>query len=98
MNNQQIAPQTDTLDLARRCQLSHIKGNGHTYYDKQNYRCKLCGRQFVLRESLVDDTVIQLICRPLLEKKQLARHLPRFGCFALPAVQVNAPSLQSRSL
>jgi hypothetical protein len=29
------------------CGLSHIKRNGYTHYGKQNYRCKVCDRQFV---------------------------------------------------
>jgi transposase-like protein len=27
-----------------RCGLSHFKRNSHTYYGKQNYQCKECGR------------------------------------------------------
>jgi insertion element IS1 protein InsB len=29
------------------CLLDKIKENGPTPYGKQNYRCKVCGRQFV---------------------------------------------------
>ena len=29
------------------CLSDKIKKNGHTHYGKQNYRCKVCGRQFV---------------------------------------------------
>jgi insertion element IS1 protein InsB len=29
------------------CLSYKIKKNGHTHYGKQNYRCKVCGRQFV---------------------------------------------------
>ncbi len=70
MNNQELAPQTDNLTCPR-CQLSHIKRNGHTYYGKQNYRCKSCGRQFVFREPPVTEAVKQLICRLLLERISL---------------------------
>lgn len=49
MNNQDFT-QTNSLSCPR-CQLSHIKRNGHTYYGKQNYRCKLGDRQFVIRSK-----------------------------------------------
>ena len=70
MNNQELAPQANNLTCPR-CQLSHIKRNGHTYYGKQNYRCLDCGRQFVFREPSVSDSVKQLICRLLLERISL---------------------------
>lgn len=70
MNNQELAPQTDNLTCPR-CQLSHIKKNGHTYYGKQNYRCKSCGRQFVQRREIVCADRQQLICRLLLERISL---------------------------
>jgi insertion element IS1 protein InsB len=70
MNNQEISPQTDNLTCSR-CRLSHIKKNGRTYYGKQNYRCKSCGRQFVFRDQILADAVKQLICRLLLEKISL---------------------------
>ncbi len=70
MNNQEVAPQADNLTCPR-CQLSHIKRNGHTYYGKQNYRCQCCGRQFVLRRQKLSDEAKQLICRLLLERISL---------------------------
>ena len=70
MNNQELAPQANNLTCPR-CQLSHIKKNGHTYYGKQNYRCLKCGRQFVLRQPIVVEAVEQLICRLLLERISL---------------------------
>lgn len=33
------------------CRSTNIKKNGHTYYGKQNHRCKCCGRQFVLNNN-----------------------------------------------
>lgn len=47
MNKQEIT-QTNKLSCPR-CQLLYIKRNGHTYYGKQNYQCKLCGRQFDIK-------------------------------------------------
>ncbi len=70
MNNQELAPQTDNL-ICPRCQLSHIKRNGHTYYGKQNYRCQSCGRQFVRRRETVRADRKELICRLLLERISL---------------------------
>ena len=30
------------------CKSKATKKNGHTHYGKQNYRCKKCGRQFMI--------------------------------------------------
>ena len=59
MNNQEIT-QPDKLTCPR-CQLSHIKKNGHTYYGKQNYQFKLCGRQFIIKEQTVSPDKQDLI-------------------------------------
>jgi insertion element IS1 protein InsB len=69
MNNQEIT-QTDNLRCPR-CQLSHIKKNGHTYYGKQNYQCKLCGRQFIIKEQTVSPDKQDLIKSLLLERISL---------------------------
>ncbi len=69
MNNQEIT-QADNLRCPR-CQLSHIKRNGHTYYGKQNYQCKLCDRQFVLRHETVSQEKRELIKSLLLERISL---------------------------
>ncbi len=69
MNNQEIT-RADTLQCPR-CQLSHIKKNGHTYYGKQNYQCKLCGRQFVIKEPTVSPDKRDLIKSLLLERISL---------------------------
>ena len=69
MNNQEIT-QADKLTCPR-CQLSHIKKNGHTYYGKQNYQCLLCARQFVEREQTVSDEKKELIKSLLLERLSL---------------------------
>jgi insertion element IS1 protein InsB len=69
MNNQDFAP-TNNLTCPR-CQLSHIKKNGHTYYGKQNHQCLTCGRQFVIRDTQVDLKKQKLICRLLLERISL---------------------------
>jgi insertion element IS1 protein InsB len=69
MNNQEKAPANNLT--CPRCQLSHIKKNGHTYYGKQNYRCLKCGRQFVFREPSVKLEKQELICRLLLERISL---------------------------
>ena len=69
MNKQEVT-QTNNLRCPR-CQLSHIKRNGHTYYGKQNYQCKLCDRQFVLKNETVSPDKQQLIRRMLLERISL---------------------------
>jgi IS1 family transposase len=55
-----------------RCQLSHIKKNGHTYYGKQNYRCKRCGRQFVADSQLIGQSKRNLVEKLLLERISLS--------------------------
>lgn len=69
MNNQEIT-QANKLRCPR-CQLSHIKRNGHTYYGKQNYQCKLCDRQFVRRHETVSQEKRELIKLLLLERISL---------------------------
>lgn len=69
MNNQENAPPNN--QTCPRCQLSHIKKNGHTYYRKQNYQCKICDRQFVIREKTVSADKQELIKSLLLERISL---------------------------
>lgn len=69
MNNQEIT-QANNLSCPR-CQLSHIKKNGHTYYGKQNYQSKLCDRRFVERRETVSEEKQQLIKSLLLERISL---------------------------
>lgn len=69
MNNQDFA-QTNNLRCPR-CQLSHIKRNGHTYYGKQNYQCLFCDRQFVIRNETVSQEKRELIKDLLLERISL---------------------------
>lgn len=69
MNNQEITP-ADNLRCPR-CQLSHIKKNGHTYYGKQNYQCLLCARQFVIKNEAVSLEKQELIKSLLCERISL---------------------------
>lgn len=69
MNNQKTAPSNNLT--CPRCQLSHIKRNGHTYYGKQNYQCKLCARQFVIRDQTVSKEKQELVKSLLLERISL---------------------------
>jgi insertion element IS1 protein InsB len=69
MNKQEIT-QTNNLRCPR-CQLSHIKRNGHTYYGKQNYQCLLCDRQFVVRNQTVSPDQQELVKSLLLERISL---------------------------
>lgn len=68
--NKQDFTQANNLRCPR-CQLSHIKRNGHTYYGKQNYQCKLCDRQFVLKNKRVSRQKQELIKSLLLERISL---------------------------
>lgn len=56
------------------CKSEDTKKNGHTHYGKQNYRCKKCGRQFVIggQNWFISDTQKELIDKLLLERISLA--------------------------
>ena len=68
--NKQDFTQANNLRCPR-CQLSHIKRNGHTYYGKQNYQCKLCDRQFVIKNQTVSQDKQELIKSLLRERLSL---------------------------
>ncbi len=61
------------------CGLSHTKKNGHTHYGKQNYRCKGCGRQFVLDSQRIDEAARTLVKKLLLERLSLRGICRTFG-------------------
>ncbi len=69
MNKQDITPSNNLT--CPRCQLSHIKKNGHTHYGKQNHQCLICGRQFVIRDETVCREDKELIKKLLLERLSL---------------------------
>jgi insertion element IS1 protein InsB len=48
------------------CGLSHNKKNGHTHYEKQNYQCLECGRQFVADSQRIEASTRELIKKLLL--------------------------------
>ena len=52
------------------CQSTDCKKNGHIHNGKQNYRCKKCGRRFVLesQQKIIPDYDNALIKKALLEK------------------------------
>lgn len=56
------------------CEHEGTKKNGHTHYGKQNYRCKKCGRQFVIggQEWFITSSQKELIDKLLLERISLA--------------------------
>jgi len=53
------------------CGLSHIKLTGYTHYGKQNYRCKVCDRQFVEGSKRFGEKVKDLIKVLFLERLSL---------------------------
>jgi insertion element IS1 protein InsB len=53
------------------CRLSHIKRNGLTHYEKQNYRRKECDRQFVEDSQRIGEELKDLIKVLLLERLSL---------------------------
>ena len=66
--------------LCPSCQSTNIKKNGHTYYGKQNHRCKCCGRQFVLNNHhTIKQDAKDLIKRCLKERLSLRAICRIFG-------------------
>lgn len=62
------------------CQSTNIKKNGHTYYGKQNHRCKCCGRQFVLNNChTIEHDTKALMKRCLKERLSLRAICRIFG-------------------
>lgn len=55
-----------------RCISRKIKKNGQTHYGKQNHKCKVCGRQFVLHSShYIEEDKRSLIRKSLKERISL---------------------------
>ena len=58
--------------LCPNCHSQKIKKNGYTHYGKQNHKCKVCGRQFVLNNNhTVDEGLREIARRALLERLSL---------------------------
>src|SRR6476469_6161431 len=57
-----------------KCESQYIVKNGHTHTGKQNFKCRDCGRQFVMapRHQPISKEQRELIDRLLLEKISLA--------------------------
>ena len=56
------------------CQSKEVVKNGHIHNGKQNYKCKVCGRQFVEdpQQKLISQKTKDLVDKLLLEKVPLA--------------------------
>ncbi|MEZ5672212.1 MAG: hypothetical protein R3E08_07395 [Thiotrichaceae bacterium] len=62
------------MPVCPKCGGSQIVKNGFVYYEKQNFKCKECGRQFVEngQQNQINDETKELIGKLLLEKLSLA--------------------------
>jgi insertion element IS1 protein InsB len=69
-----------TREACPRCGSNWFKKNGHIHTGKQNHRCKLCGRAFVLNPV---NSVITQEQRPLIERLLLERISLRGICRAV---------------
>jgi insertion element IS1 protein InsB len=60
--------------VCQNCGGSQIVKNGFSYYEKQNFKCKECGRQFVEngQQNQINGETKKLINKLLLEKIPLA--------------------------
>lgn len=62
------------------CHYTNIKKNGKTYYGKQNYRCKDCGRQFVMGSTHIkSENLKEQVSRALKERLSLYAICRIFG-------------------
>ena len=63
----------DSREACPQCGSRWYKRNGHIHTGKQNHRCKLCGRSFVLtpENSVITEEQRTLIERLLLERISL---------------------------
>ena len=63
----------NSRDICPDCSSARVKRNGYTHTDKQNHRCKECGRQFVLvpENRLISGAERMLIKRLLAERLSL---------------------------
>ena len=62
------------------CYSSKIKKNGKTYYGKQNYKCKRCGRQFIIDKTVLITNEIKSLIKLALKERLSLRALCRvFG-------------------
>ena len=60
------------MPICPNCQSHKIKKNGPTYYGKQNHKCKICGRQFVLNNThTVSEERKEIARRALMERISL---------------------------
>jgi transposase-like protein len=57
-----------------KCDSQYVVKNGHTHTGKQNFKCRDCGRQFVMnpRHQPISKSTRELIDKLLLEKISLA--------------------------
>ena len=57
-----------------RCQSTQVVKNGRIYNGRQNFKCKACGRQFVLNptKKVIGQDTRELIDKLLLERSSLA--------------------------
>ena len=60
-------------EICPSCNATTIKKNGHTHNGKQNHRCLVCGRQFVLHpeNKVISKDVCNQIRQALLERVSL---------------------------
>ncbi len=59
------------------CHSTKIKKNGHTYYGKQNHRCKYDGRQFVLTNSHTKSGLLMALIKKALKERLSLRAMCR---------------------
>lgn len=78
--------------ICPRCQSTHVVKNGKIHNGRQNFKCRACGKQFVLNptKKLIGQETKVLIDLLLLEKLPLAgiARVTGESCVGLPIVVV----------
>lgn len=74
---------SDAIPACPNCQSDAVVKNGRTRHEKQNYKCRDCGRQFVEAPQwrMISEETKGIIDRLLLEKLPRFRHCPRLTDF-----------------
>ena len=79
------------------CQSEDIVKNGRTRHDKQNYKCRHCGRQFVENPQwrMISEETKGIIDRLLLEKLSRFRHCSCFADFPSVVTTIRQSEIQA---
>ena len=79
------------------CHSTKVKKNGKTHYGKQNHKCKVCGRQFVLDNCHTICTMTKKLVKLALKERLSLRAICRIFGLSLTWLQAYARILWSET-